>query len=117
MPPFYGRLTDDEIRGLVKHLQATPKLSNPAWTIDDIKASIKVYVKDESTLPAKRHIKSTASIILSASPQGANMVAVQVQKPCSSIVLHINKSVKLLQAPPRTLSTITPPTRAGLCKK
>ena len=53
MPPFYGRLSDDEIRGLVKHLQATPKLTNPAWTIDDIKASIKVYVKDESTLPAK----------------------------------------------------------------
>ena len=53
MPPFYGRLSDDEIRGLVKHLQTTPKLPNPAWTIDDIKASIKVYVKDESTLPAK----------------------------------------------------------------
>lgn len=53
MPPFYGRLSDDEIRGLVSHLQTTPKLANPAWTIDDIKASIKVYVKDESTLPAK----------------------------------------------------------------
>ena len=53
MPPFYGRFTDDEIRGLVKHLQTTPKLANPAWTVDDIKASIKVYVKDESTLPAK----------------------------------------------------------------
>ncbi|MCK9396660.1 MAG: nitrite reductase [Methylobacter sp.] len=53
MPPFFGRLSDDEIRGLVKHLQTTPKQANPAWTIDDIKASIKVYVKDESTLPAK----------------------------------------------------------------
>jgi nitrite reductase (NO-forming) / hydroxylamine reductase len=53
MPPFYGRLTDDEIRGLVKHLQSTPKQANPAWTIDDIKASIKVYVTDESKLPAK----------------------------------------------------------------
>jgi len=53
MPPFFGRLSDDEIRGLVKHLQTTPKRANPAWTIDDIKASIKVYVKDESTLPAK----------------------------------------------------------------
>ena len=53
MPPFYGRLSDDDIRGLVKHLQTTPKQANPAWTIDDIKASIKVYVKDESTLPAK----------------------------------------------------------------
>jgi len=53
MPPFYGRLSDDDIRGLVKHLQTTPKQANPAWTINDIKASIKVYVKDESTLPAK----------------------------------------------------------------
>ncbi|MDO9138814.1 MAG: cytochrome c, partial [Methylobacter sp.] len=24
MPPFYGRLTDDQIRGLVSHLQSTP---------------------------------------------------------------------------------------------
>jgi nitrite reductase (NO-forming)/hydroxylamine reductase len=53
MPPFYGRLSDDDIRGLVKHLQTTPKKANPAWTMDDIKASIKVYVKDESTLPSK----------------------------------------------------------------
>jgi len=53
MPPFYGRLSDDEIRGLVKHLQSTPKLANPKWTIEDIKASVKVYVKDETTLPAK----------------------------------------------------------------
>ncbi|HEY8159377.1 MAG TPA: cytochrome D1 domain-containing protein [Methylobacter sp.] len=53
MPPFYGRLSDDDIRGLVKHLQTTPKQANPTWTIDDIKASLKVYVKDESALPAK----------------------------------------------------------------
>ncbi|MDP3876694.1 MAG: cytochrome D1 domain-containing protein [Methylobacter sp.] len=53
MPPFYGRLTDDQIRGLVSHLQTTPKLANPSWTIDDIKKSIKVYVSDESTLPDK----------------------------------------------------------------
>ncbi len=53
MPPFYNKLTDDEIRGVIKHLQATPKLDNPAWTIDDIKNSIKVYVKDESMLPSK----------------------------------------------------------------
>jgi mono/diheme cytochrome c family protein/DNA-binding beta-propeller fold protein YncE len=53
MPPFYGRLTDDQIRGLVSHLQTTPKLANPSWTIDDIKKSIKVYVSDESTLPEK----------------------------------------------------------------
>ena len=53
MPPFYGRLSDDDIRLLVQHLQSTPKLPNPAWTIDDMKASLKVYVKDESTLPDK----------------------------------------------------------------
>ena len=28
MPPFYGRLSDDDIRGLVKHLQTTPKQAN-----------------------------------------------------------------------------------------
>jgi len=33
MPPFYGRLSDAEIRSMVKHLQSTPKLKNPAWTI------------------------------------------------------------------------------------
>jgi mono/diheme cytochrome c family protein len=53
MPPFYGRLSDDEIRGVIKHLQSTPKQPNPAWTLDDMKKSLKVYVKDESTLPAK----------------------------------------------------------------
>ena len=53
MPPFYGKLSDDEIRGVIKHLQTTPKQPNPAWTIDDMKKSIKVYVKDESSLPSK----------------------------------------------------------------
>ena len=53
MPPFYGRLSDDEIRSMVKHLQSTPKLANPAWTIKDMKSSLKVYVKDESKLPSK----------------------------------------------------------------
>ncbi|NOS88218.1 MAG: cytochrome C [Methylococcaceae bacterium] len=53
MPPFYGRLEDDDIRGLVKYIQTTPKNENPSWTIDDIKASIQVFVKDESTLPDK----------------------------------------------------------------
>ena len=53
MPPFYGRLSDDEIRGVIKHLQSTPKLDNPPWTIEDMKASLKVLVNDESTLPAK----------------------------------------------------------------
>ncbi len=53
MPPFYGKLTDDEIRGVIKHLQSTPKLPNPPFTIDDMKASLKVYVSDESKLPEK----------------------------------------------------------------
>lgn len=53
MPPFYGRLSDDDIRGLVKHLQSTPKLDNPPWTLKDMKASLKVYIKDESKLPSK----------------------------------------------------------------
>ena len=53
MPPFYGKLDDDEIRGVLKYLQATPKQPNPSWTIEDTRKSIKVVVKDESTLPAK----------------------------------------------------------------
>jgi mono/diheme cytochrome c family protein/DNA-binding beta-propeller fold protein YncE len=53
MPPFYGKLTDDEIRGVIKYLQTTPKQPNPAWTLEDTRKSIKVLVKDESTLPAK----------------------------------------------------------------
>jgi nitrite reductase (NO-forming)/hydroxylamine reductase len=53
MPPFYGKLSDDDIRGVLKHLQNTPKQPNPAWTIDDTRKSIKVYIKDESTLPSK----------------------------------------------------------------
>ena len=32
MPPFYGRLSDNDIRSMVKHLQSTPKLDNPPWT-------------------------------------------------------------------------------------
>jgi len=53
MPPFFGRLSDQEIRSMVEHLQSTPKLDNPPWTIKDMKASLKVYVKDESKLPSK----------------------------------------------------------------
>ncbi|NOQ65359.1 MAG: c-type cytochrome [Methyloprofundus sp.] len=57
MPPFYGRLSDSEIRDMVKHLQSTPQLDNPPWTIKDMKASLKVYVKDESKLPNKPTFK------------------------------------------------------------
>ncbi|MDF1583668.1 MAG: cytochrome D1 domain-containing protein [Methyloprofundus sp.] len=57
MPPFFGRLSDNDIRAMVKHLQSTPKLANPAFTIADMKASLKVYVKDESKLPNKPTFK------------------------------------------------------------
>jgi mono/diheme cytochrome c family protein/DNA-binding beta-propeller fold protein YncE len=53
MPPFYGKLSDDDIRGLVKHLQSTSKQPNPAWTIDDMKKSLAIYVSDEATLPSR----------------------------------------------------------------
>lgn len=53
MPPFYGKLPDEDIRGVLKYLQNTPKQPNPAWTMEDSKKSIKVYVKDESSLPTK----------------------------------------------------------------
>ncbi|MGR9072749.1 MAG: cytochrome D1 domain-containing protein [Gammaproteobacteria bacterium] len=53
MPPFYGRLSDDDIRAVIKHIQSTPKLPNPAWTLEDMKKSLKVYVSDESQLPSK----------------------------------------------------------------
>jgi nitrite reductase (NO-forming)/hydroxylamine reductase len=52
MPPFYGKLSDEEIRSAVKYISNTGKL-DPQWTIEDIKKSIKVHVADESTLPDK----------------------------------------------------------------
>jgi hypothetical protein len=48
-----GRLSDNDIRDMVKYLQSTPKLDNPPWTIKDMQASLKVYIKDESKLPNK----------------------------------------------------------------
>jgi DNA-binding beta-propeller fold protein YncE/cytochrome c553 len=57
MPPFFGRLSDEEIRALVEHLQKTPKQANPEWTLADMKASLKVYVKDESQLPKEPSYK------------------------------------------------------------
>ncbi|MDQ7089531.1 MAG: cytochrome D1 domain-containing protein [Methylococcales bacterium] len=57
MPPFYGKLTDSEIRSMVKHLQSTPKQDNPPWTLKNMKESLKVYVKDESSLPKKPSYK------------------------------------------------------------
>ena len=53
MPPFFGKLKDADIRDMVKYLQSTPKLDNPAWTLKDMQASLKIYVKDESKLPSK----------------------------------------------------------------
>lgn len=52
MPPFYGRLSDDEIRSAVNYILNTPKL-DPQWSMDDIKQSLKVHVEDESMLPTK----------------------------------------------------------------
>jgi nitrite reductase (NO-forming)/hydroxylamine reductase len=52
MPPFLGRLPDDDIRLVVNRILTTPKL-DPRWTLDDIKKSLKVHVADESTLPGK----------------------------------------------------------------
>lgn len=52
MPPFYNTLSDDDIRAVVKTIQTTPKQPNPEWTLEDMKASLKVYVADESKLPA-----------------------------------------------------------------
>jgi mono/diheme cytochrome c family protein len=52
MPPFYGRLTDEEIRSAVKYVSSTPKL-DPQWSLDDIRKSVKVHIADESTLPEK----------------------------------------------------------------
>ena len=52
MPPFYGKLSDDQIKLLVNYISTTPKL-DPKWTLDDMKRSLKVHVQDESTLPDK----------------------------------------------------------------
>ncbi len=52
MPPFYGKLSDDEIRLVVNRIQNTPKL-DPQWTLEDIKRSLKVHVADESSLPSQ----------------------------------------------------------------
>jgi nitrite reductase (NO-forming) / hydroxylamine reductase len=52
MPPFYGKLSDTDIRALVQHIQTSPKTVNPPWTINDMKASLKIY-EDEKTLPTK----------------------------------------------------------------
>jgi mono/diheme cytochrome c family protein len=52
MPPFYGKLSDEEIRSAVKYISSTDKL-DPQWTIEDIRKSLKVHIADESTLPDK----------------------------------------------------------------
>jgi nitrite reductase (NO-forming)/hydroxylamine reductase len=52
MPPFYGKLSDDDIRLVANRILTTPK-QDPQWTMDDIKKSLKVHVTDESTLPDK----------------------------------------------------------------
>lgn len=51
MPPFVGKLSDLEIRSVVKYVSSTPKL-NPEWSLEDIRRSLKIHVADEATLPA-----------------------------------------------------------------
>ncbi len=57
MPAFYGRLSDSEIRDMVKYLQNTPKKANPPYTMKAMKKSLEIYVKDESKLPNKPTFK------------------------------------------------------------
>ena len=52
MPPFVGKLSDDEVRSLVKYISTTPK-QNPDWTLEDIRKSLKIRVQNESSLPDK----------------------------------------------------------------
>jgi len=52
MPPFYGKLSDDDIRAAVNYVLNTPKL-DPQWTLEDMRQSLKVHVADEATLPTK----------------------------------------------------------------
>lgn len=51
MPPWAGRLSDEEIRALATLIKTQPK-DTLEWTLDDIRASVQVLV-DEKTLPAK----------------------------------------------------------------
>lgn len=51
MPPFVGRLADDDIRLLAKLIKTQPA-STPEWGLEQIRASIEVLV-DEKTLPDK----------------------------------------------------------------
>ncbi|WP_406625311.1 cytochrome D1 domain-containing protein [Acidovorax sp. SDU_ACID1] len=51
MPPFVGRLSDEEIRSIA-HLIKTQGASDPKWGLEQIRASVEVLV-DESTLPNK----------------------------------------------------------------
>ncbi|WP_394060213.1 cytochrome D1 domain-containing protein [Alcaligenes sp. WGS1538] len=51
MPPFAGRLSDEDIRALA-HLIKTEPAADLKWGMDEIRASVKVLV-DEATLPAK----------------------------------------------------------------
>lgn len=51
MPPFVGRLPDEDIRALAKMIKNEPVVER-TWDMDQIRASVKVLV-DESTLPGK----------------------------------------------------------------
>ncbi len=70
MPPFYGRLSDTEIRALVQHIQATPKQPNPAWTIDNMKASWKVYVEESKLAKAPTYQISSMDDVIGIAARG-----------------------------------------------
>lgn len=99
MPPFFGRLSDKNIRDLVKHIQSTPKLANPPWTIKDMKQSLKVYVKDEGILPSAPtyNIDSTDDLIGVAARgrygRGAGSKAVFINSKTHKIVGEIPTAV------------------------
>lgn len=51
MPAWKGRLTENEIMGLVKFIKSKPG-KPPTWTLNDIEASRKIFIKKED-LPEK----------------------------------------------------------------
>jgi len=64
MPAWAGRLPKSDIKDLAALIKNKPK-SNPKWEMADIKKSLKVYVKDEASLPKKPtyKIKNVSSLM------------------------------------------------------
>ncbi len=51
MPPWGGKLTPGEIHALAAMIKSRSK-EEVSWNMEDIKRSLRIYVADESTLPA-----------------------------------------------------------------